>query len=91
MKNKQKRVTQKGKRQTRAMLRNKEHLHLPGSVTARLAHEIRNPLAIISSTAQFLRSAFPENVEVTSGMETILRSVNQVNSAMGELSNFYEK
>lgn len=65
-----------------------ERSRFMGSMAVGLAHEIRNPLAVISSIAQFLKSEFPEDMEIFDGMEVILRNTDQANNVIGDFLNF---
>lgn len=71
-----------------AELYEKERSQVLGSLAVGLAHEIRNPLAVVSSTAQYVRSEFPDNGEVIENMELIIRNVDQANSVLNDLLNF---
>ena len=65
-----------------------ERTRLLGSVAVGLAHEIRNPLAIISSTAQFIKSEFLGDSEIFEGMETIIRNTDQADNVIRDLLEF---
>lgn len=71
-----------------AELYDAERSRLLGSVAVGLAHEIRNPLAIISSTAQLIKSEFSGDSEIFEGMETIIRHTDQANNVIGDLLEF---
>lgn len=71
-----------------AELYEKERSQVLGSLAVGLAHEIRNPLAVVSSTAQYVRSEFPGNGEVIENMELIIRNADQANSVLNDLLNF---
>lgn len=58
-----------------------------GSIALGLAHELRNPLAVISSEAQYLKK---ENPDFDTGkvMEKIIRNVEVANGVIADLLNF---
>jgi len=64
-------------------LQEKEHLALIGSMAAGIAHEIRNPLASISGSVQFLRKELPLDNDCRGLMDIIV-------SESARLSSFIE-
>ena len=59
-----------------------------GKFASGVAHEIRNPLAVISSTAQYIRLELPENDEITKMIDTIIHSTKRASSTIQTLLNF---
>lgn len=74
--------------QLEAQLYEAERSRFLGSIAVGLAHEIRNPLAVINSTAQFLKSEFAGDQEISDGMEVIIRNADQANNVMGDFLSF---
>lgn len=65
-----------------------ERSRVLGSIALGLAHEIRNPLAIISSVAQYLQKDCKGNANVCESMETIIRNAEGANNVIADLLNF---
>jgi signal transduction histidine kinase len=61
-----------------------EKLGLTGLFAARVAHDIRNPLASIKLQAQLLRAQAKDG-EVVSTLTGVLRDIDQVESVVGDL------
>jgi signal transduction histidine kinase len=64
-----------------------ERSRVLGSIALGLAHELRNPLAVISSVAQYLKKETPDG-EIGEGMEKVIRNVEVANSVIADLLNF---
>lgn len=74
--------------QLEAELYDAEKSRVLGSLALGLAHEIRNPLAIISSVAQYLQKDCGDNVDVRESMEIIIRNAETANNVIADLLNF---
>lgn len=72
-------------------LRQSERLAAVGEMAARIAHEIRNPLAAISGSVQILQSA-PETAESDPEharlMEIVVREVDRLNVLIGDFLRY---
>ena len=75
-------------REIEKKLQEKEHLALIGGMAAGLAHEIRNPLASISGSVQFLRQELPLSSEFRSLMDIIVRESARLSAFIEEFLNF---
>lgn len=71
-----------------AELYESERARVLGSLAAGIAHEIRNPLAIISSTAQYCKSELPPGMVLQEEMDTIMRSSDHANSVINALMDY---
>ncbi|MCK4359636.1 MAG: tetratricopeptide repeat protein [Candidatus Cloacimonetes bacterium] len=72
-----------------AQLRISERLAGIGELASGVAHEIRNPLAVISSTVQYLNSIYKDtDNEMVELLEIINQSSEQANSAITSLLEF---
>ena len=69
-------------------LREKEHLALIGEMAAGIAHEIRNPLASISGSVQFLRSELALNPELRNLMDIIVKESDRLSAFIEQFLNF---
>lgn len=69
-------------------LKEKEHLALIGEMAAGIAHEIRNPLASISGSVQFLRRELKLEPELRNLMDIIVRESNRLSAFIEEFLNF---
>jgi two-component system sensor histidine kinase PilS (NtrC family) len=69
-------------------LREKEHLALIGEMAAGIAHEIRNPLASISGSVQFLRRELALEPELRNLMDIIVKESNRLSAFIEEFLNF---
>ncbi|MBS3740727.1 MAG: tetratricopeptide repeat protein [Candidatus Cloacimonetes bacterium] len=65
-----------------------ERLAVIGELAAELAHKIRNPLTIISSTAQFLNSDSVTKAELKKYSKQIIDSSNKANKIIKSLLKF---
>lgn len=68
-------------------LKEREHLALIGEMAAGLAHEIRNPLASISGSVQFLRGEMKVAPEYSNLMEIIVKESSRLSKS---IENFLE-
>jgi len=66
----------------------RERLAEAGRVSATLAHEIRNPLAAISSAVQVLKSEYTGNGDLGRMMEVIVRESNRVSQLLEQFLDF---
>ena len=64
-----------------------ERLAVLGEVSAGIAHELRNPMAVISGNAKLL-SKYEENQEVKELAEGILKEIEEINNIINELLKF---
>jgi len=69
-------------------LKQKEHLALIGEMAAGIAHEIRNPLASISGSVQFLRRELALDPELRNLMDIIVKESDRLSSFIEEFLNF---
>jgi len=69
-------------------LKEKEHLALIGEMAAGIAHEIRNPLASISGSVQFLRRELTLQPELRSLMDIIVKESDRLSAFIEEFLNF---
>ena len=69
-------------------LKEKEHLALIGEMAAGIAHEIRNPLASISGSVQFLRREMALEPELRNLMDIIVKESERLSSFIEEFLNF---
>lgn len=77
------------KRAIEEELKRKEHLALIGEMSAGIAHEIRNPLASISGSVQFLSQDLQfENEEYKKLMEIIVKESNRLSHSIGDFLEF---
>lgn len=71
-----------------AELYESERVRILGSLAAGVAHEVRNPLAIISSTAQYCKTELPGDSSVQGDLDTIIKASLQANSVIGAMMDF---
>jgi len=72
----------------RENMRYKDRLASLGELTAGIAHEIRNPLAGIKTTAQALKAEFDPQDPKCEYLEKIIKEINRTNSLLQELFIF---
>ncbi|MBU4304985.1 MAG: PAS domain-containing protein [Candidatus Omnitrophica bacterium] len=66
----------------------RERIATTGFIAAGIAHEIRNPLAIIGMTVQYLQSKLSDNDPKREFTEAIITKVNRLDRVTRELSNY---
>lgn len=76
------------KREIEKRLKKKEHLALIGEMSAGMAHEIRNPLASISGSVQFLRREMKLSPEYQNLMEIIVKESNRLSKSIEDFLEF---
>jgi two-component system sensor histidine kinase PilS (NtrC family) len=77
------------KRAIEEQLRIKEHFALIGEMSAGIAHEIRNPLASISGSVQFLRKEMAlENEEYKNLMDIIIKESQRLSQSIEDFLDF---
>jgi two-component system sensor histidine kinase PilS (NtrC family) len=77
------------KRAIEAKLRQKEHLALIGEMSAGIAHEIRNPLASISGSVQFLRKELKlDKEEYQNLMNIIIKESERLSQSIEDFLDF---
>lgn len=69
-------------------LKEREHLALIGEMAAGLAHEIRNPLASISGSVQFLSREMRVEAEYENLMQIIVRESSRLSRSIENFLNF---
>lgn len=69
-------------------LKSKEHLALIGEMAAGIAHEIRNPLASISGSVQFLQKELKLEPEYQNLMEIIIRESGRLSKSIEDFLEF---
>lgn len=79
---------QKEQRQLEAQLHQSERLAALGEMTAGVAHEIRNPLGIISSTAELLKERLAHYEPQNRLAGIIVEEVNRLNEKVTEFLDF---
>jgi two-component system sensor histidine kinase HydH len=81
-------VKLKAARELEAELRRKEKLLALGEFAARMAHEIRNPLGIMKSSAGMLRKGLGEGTEEAEIAGYIISEVDRLNRIVTDLLHF---
>jgi signal transduction histidine kinase len=81
------RMERRQREQLREELRRSEHLASLGKLLAGVAHEVRNPLAAIRSTAQ-LNQRLPEHARDPSALDAIVQGVDRLNALVSRLLFF---
>ncbi len=79
---------QEEQRNLEAQLHQAEKLAALGEMTAGVAHEIRNPLGIISSTAEFLRERLNQYEPQNRLAQIIVEEANRLNDKVTEFLDF---
>ena len=70
-------------------LMEKDKLSSMGEISAKLAHEIKNPLAIINNAAFFLKNAFKKpSSEVSEQVEILFQETDRINKLITDLLQF---
>jgi two-component system sensor histidine kinase PilS (NtrC family) len=69
-------------------LKQREHFALIGEMSAGIAHEIRNPLASISGSVQFLQKELEVGPEFQNLMEIIVRESSRLSRSIEEFLDF---
>lgn len=76
------------KREIEKRLKSQEHLALIGEMSAGMAHEIRNPLASISGSVQFLRKEMEVGQEYQKLMDIIVKESDRLSRSIEEFLGF---
>lgn len=76
------------KRRIEGELKEREHLALIGEMAAGLAHEIRNPLASISGSVQFLQREMQVAAEYKNLMEIIVKESSRLSRSIENFLDF---
>jgi signal transduction histidine kinase len=70
-------------------LMEKDKLSSMGEISAKLAHEIKNPLAIINNAAFFLKNTFKKpSSEVSKQVEILFQETDRINKLVADLLQF---
>lgn len=75
-------------RQLERETRRREHLALIGEMSARIAHEIKNPLASIQTGIQLLETQFPEDTEKLNYLMRLRGEIQRVDSILKGLLSY---
>ena len=75
-------------RHAEAALRRSEQFATLGRIAARMAHEIRNPLAAISGAVDLLQGVAPQGSEDRRLMEIVTRETERLNALLTDLLDF---
>ncbi len=75
-------------RETEEILRRKDRLAALGEMAAGLAHEIRNPLGVISSSSQLLRSRFDADDNAAQLLNVIREESSRLNALVNDFLKF---
>jgi len=76
------------KRKLEEQLRQAEHLANIGQMVAAISHELRNPLGVVSSTAELLKSREKENPTNAQLSQIILEEAKRANQVLSEFLEF---
>jgi len=76
------------KRQIEEVLKQKEHFALIGEMSAGLAHEIRNPLASISGSIQYLQKDLSLKKETKNLMSIVVKESARLSDSIEEFLHF---
>ncbi len=77
-----------GRKEVEAEVRRAERLAALGRLSAGVAHEIRNPLAGIRTTAELLKTRLPDGDERVRFAEVILEETHRLDRIVGSLLQF---
>lgn len=69
-------------------LRNKEHLALIGEMSAGMAHELRNPLASISGSVQYLQKQLPYQSDTHHLMQIIVTETKRLSRSIEDFLSY---
>jgi two-component system sensor histidine kinase PilS (NtrC family) len=69
-------------------LRKKEHLALIGEMSAGMAHELRNPLASISGSVQYLQKQLPYQTDTHHLMQIIVTETKRLSRSIEDFLSF---
>ena len=75
-------------RKIKEELKKKEHFALIGEMSAGLAHEIRNPLASISGSIQYLNKELSLNKDTKNLMDIVIKESARLSNSMEEFLQF---
>jgi two-component system sensor histidine kinase PilS (NtrC family) len=76
------------KKEIEAVLQKKENFAMIGEMAAGIAHEIRNPLASISGSVQFLQKKLKLGSELKNLMDIIITESNRLSMSIEEFLEF---
>jgi len=74
--------------QTQEQLIQSEKLSAVGKLASGIAHGLRNPFAIISSSAQFCKGNYKLDSDVRENLDVIIRNIGEANKIIKELLDF---
>jgi PAS domain S-box-containing protein len=75
-------------KKNRSTLMQYERLAAVGKVIAAIAHEIRNPLAVVSGMSQLLKAKLENRSEFSSELDTILNQANRLKFFMNDILDY---
>ncbi|MFP4477160.1 MAG: two-component system sensor histidine kinase NtrB [Desulfatibacillaceae bacterium] len=84
----QERLTKRELKAVREHMKRVEKMAAVGEMSARLAHEIKNPLAALVGSVRMLRLDAPEDSAEVRLMQIILREANRLNTLVTEFLEF---
>ncbi len=76
------------RKKTQGMLLRYERLAAVGNVIAAIAHEIRNPLAVVSGMSQILNAKLESRSEFSQELQTILSQTDRLRLFMNDILNY---